>query len=253
MNSKPLHLWYAYPDDLLDPGKAQACAALLTPQENERWQRYKFEKHQRESLATRTLLRTALSHYRDVGPETWRFRENEHGKPFLEPDCGLQFNLSNSVDLVVCIIAEGVQVGVDVESQTRSTNILTVVERVFSEAERAQLDKLEYSAKLDRALSMWTLKEAYIKARGMGLALPLEKISFLFDDADGIHLEIDSDVDSNPGRWRFCSFDHSGHRIALVVDQDNVPDMSLWEARPLLAPPLHLGLCNAQWFPLTRK
>jgi 4'-phosphopantetheinyl transferase len=253
MNSKPLHLWYAYPDDLLDSVTAQACAALLTPQENERWRRYKYEKNQREFLATRALVRTALSHDRAVGPETWRFRENEHGKPFLEPDCGLQFNLSNSVGLVVCVIAEGIQVGVDVESEARSPNILTVVERVFSEAERAQLDGLQYSAKLDRVLSLWTLKEAYIKARGMGLALPLEKISFLFDGADGIRLEIDPDLESNPGRWRFCSFDHCDHRIAVVVEEDKIPEMSLWAARPLLAPPLHLGPCNAQWFPLARK
>jgi 4'-phosphopantetheinyl transferase len=253
MNSKPLHLWYAYPDDLLDSQMAQSCAALLTPQENERWRRYRFEKNQRESLATRALVRTALSHYRAGAPEAWRFRENEHGKPFLDPDCGLQFNVSNSVGMVVCLVAEGAEVGVDVESHARSSNIMTVVERVFSEAERAQLDKLDYAAKLDRVLSLWTLKEAYIKARGMGLALPLDKISFLFGGAEGIRLEIEADVDIDPGRWRFCSFDHSGHRIAVAVEGDNLPEMSHWEARPLLAPPLHLAACSAQWFPLSLK
>jgi len=253
MNSKPLHLWYAYPDDLLDPQTAEACVALLTPQENERWKRYKFEKNQRESLATRALVRTALSHCRADAPEAWRFRDNEHGKPFLDPDCGVQFNVSNSVGMVVCLVAEGAEVGVDVESHARSSNIMTVVERVFSEAERAQLDKLDHAAKLDRVLSLWTLKEAYIKARGMGLALPLEEISFLFGGAEGIRLEIALGIDVNPNRWRFCSLDHSGHRIAVVVERDEVPGMNLWEAHPLLAPPLHLGASDAQWFPLSRK
>jgi 4'-phosphopantetheinyl transferase len=126
---------------------------------------------------------------------------------------------------------------------------MNVVERVFSRAERSQLDELEGAAKLDRALSLWTLKEGYIKARGMGLALPLEKISFLYDGVEGIRLEIDSDVDTNPSRWQFCSFDHAGHRVAVVVEQENVAEMNLWEARPLLAPPSCLGACNARWFP----
>ena len=251
MDSKKLHLWFARPDDLLDPGRAQACAALLTPEDQERWQRYKFEKNQRESLATRALVRIALSHQRrEVAPQSWRFKENEYGKPFLDPDCGLHFNLSNSVGLVVCLIAEGAQVGVDVEAHARAPQIMNVIERVFSSAERAQLAALEEAAKLDRALSLWTLKEAYIKARGMGLALPLEKISFLSDGAEGIRLEIDPDVDSNPSRWRFCSFDHAGHRVAVVVEHDDVLNIDLWEARPLLDAPLFLGPCDARCFPL---
>lgn len=250
MDSNTLHLWFAYPDDLLDQGAAQACTALLTPEEEARWQRYKFEQHRRESLATRALVRIALSHQRAVAPETWRFKENEHGKPFLDPDCGVQFNLSNSVGLVVCIVAEGIQVGVDVEAQARSPRIIEVVGRVFSNAERAQLAELDDAAKLDRVLSLWTLKEAYIKARGMGLSLPLEKISFLFGGAEGIRLEIDPEVDNNPSRWRFCSFDHAGHRVAIVIEQNGAPEIDLWEVHPLPRPPVRLGVGDAKWFPL---
>ncbi len=108
---------------------------------------------------------------------------------------------------------------------------------------------LMVTAKLDRALCLWTLKEGYIKARGMGLALPLEKISFLFGGPEGIRLEIDSVVDIDPSRWRFCSFDHAGHRVAAVVAQESLVEMDLWESRPLLAAPSNLGKCNAQWFP----
>jgi 4'-phosphopantetheinyl transferase len=251
MNSKPLHLWYAYPDDLLDPVTALACEALLTVQERERCQRYKFEKHRRESLATRALVRSALSHGRAVRPEAWRFKENEHGKPFLDPDCGLHFNLSNSVGLVVCLVAEGNEVGVDVESPARSRQIKDVAKAVFSSAELAQLEDLEDTAKQDRALSLWTLKEAYIKARGMGLALPLQKISFLYGGAEGIRLEVDLEVDYDPGRWRFCSFDLAEHRVAVVVEQKDAAEINLWEVHPLLEPPVRLGKRKVQWFPRT--
>lgn len=251
MSSKPLHLWYAYPDDLLDMATAQACAALTTAEEQERCQRYKFEKHRRESLATRVLVRSALSHEHALRPEAWRFKENEHGKPFLDPDCGLHFNLSNSVGLVVCLVAEGGEVGVDVESPARSPQIMEVVNAVFSSAELAQLEELEGAAKQDRALSLWTLKEAYIKCRGMGLALPLKKISFLYGSAEGIRLEVDLEVDEYPGRWRFCSFDLAGHRVAAVVEQKDAAELNLWEAHPPLSPPRNLGICDAQWFPRT--
>jgi 4'-phosphopantetheinyl transferase len=244
-----LHLWHANPDGLLDPAVADACVALLTPEEREKSQRFRFDRHRREALATRVLVRSALSHLRAVPPAAWRFKANEHGKPLLDPDCGLQFNLSNSVGLVVCLVAEGVDVGVDVESHARSGQIMEVAERVFSIEERSQLKELESAAMLDRALSLWTLKEAYIKARGMGLALPLGKISFLFDDAGTIRLKIDPAVDSNPCRWRFCSFDLGGHRIAAVIEHESVPVMNVWEARQLLAAPVALGVSAAQWFP----
>ena len=244
-----LHLWYANPDGLLDPAVAEACVALLAPEEREKSQRFKFDRHRRESLATRVLLRSALSHLRPVPPAAWRFKVNQHGKPFLDPGCGLQFNLSNSVGLVVCLVAEDIDVGVDVESHTRSEQIMDVAERVFSVEENAQLKELEGAAMHDRALSLWTLKEAYIKARGMGLALPLDKISFLFDGAGSIRLKTDPAVDSNPDRWRFCSFDLGGHRVAAVVEHESVPVMNVWEARQLLAPPVPVGVSAAQWFP----
>jgi 4'-phosphopantetheinyl transferase len=152
--------------------------------------------------------------------------------------------------MVVCLIAEGVEVGVDVESHDRSSNIMAVAERVLSPEEGARLNELGVTEKLDRVLSLWTLKEAYIKARGMGLALPLEKISFVFGRAGGTQLEIDAGVDEDSARWRFCTFDHAGHRIAVVVEQRSTPQMILWEARPANARPVPLQGVEIHWFPL---
>ena len=107
--------------------------------------------HRREYLATRTLLRSALSHFRPIPPAAWRFRKDSYGKPFIEPDCGLQFNLSNSDGLVVCLISEGAQVGVDVESPARSTVMIEVADKVFSPGEKAQLNELDGAAKAFRS------------------------------------------------------------------------------------------------------
>ena len=249
MDKQPLHLWCAYPDDLLAEGAAEACSALLGEDERERVSRFRFERHKRESLATRALMRTALSCYRPLPARAWQFKLNEHGKPAVQPECGLRFNLSNSLGLVVCLVAEGAEVGVDVEPVERAESILKLAPKVFSEAEQAQLESLEGAAKLDRALSLWTLKEAYIKARGLGLALPLDKFSFLFGGEAGIRLEIDRSLEDEGARWRFCQLDHAGHRIAAMVERKAAWELEVLEARPVTAPPLHVDIGAVIWHP----
>ncbi len=253
MDKKPLYLWCAYPDDLLIEGAAEACEALLSEEERARVKQFRFERHQRESLATRALVRTALSYSNSVPPQAWQFKLNAHGKPAIEPatnpDHGLRFNLSNSLGLVVCLVAEGADVGIDVEPFERAEQVLKLAPDVFSAAEQAQLEALPGTEKPDRALSLWTLKESYIKARGMGLTLPLDKFSFLFGGADGIQLKIDASLSDAPGRWRFCLLDHVGHRIAVMVEREGAGDLELLEARPIVAPPLSVSRGNVQWFP----
>ena len=236
LNNDPqntLHLWCAFPDDLLDPAAAEACMALLNEEERARWQRFRPERRQREYLATHALARTALSHYRPIAPQDWQFAKNAYGKPSPAPDCGLRFNLSNSLGLAVCLVADApVEVGVDVEAQSRAGEIASVARRVFSAAELAQLDALTETEKPDRYLSLWTLKEAYIKACGMGMSLPLEKISFLFDSSGSARLEIAASVDRDAARWRFRWLDHAGHRIATVAEGTAGWGLELLEIRP---------------------
>lgn len=229
---------------------AQACAQLLSEEEIVRWQTFHFERHRREYLTTRALVRTALSHYLPVAPEAWRFELNAHGKPRVDLECGLQFNLSNTPELVVCLIAQGAEVGVDVEPCEHAEKIVEIGPQVFSPLELAQLEELRGEAKLDRALSLWTLKEAYIKARGLGLSLPLHKFSFLFGGKTGIRLEVDAVWGDDPGRnWQFSLLERDGHRIALMVGRAVPPRLQQWEARPVLAAPKRRTAGGERWFP----
>jgi 4'-phosphopantetheinyl transferase len=233
-----LHLWCAYPDDLLREEAAQACAALLSDDERARWERFRLEYSRREYLATHALARTALARYCDIAAGDLRFAANRHGKPALEPDCGVRFNLSNSGGLVVCLVGEGaVEVGVDVEPYARADQITNVGHKVFSPAEWAQLEGLPPADLLDRSLSLWTLKEAYIKARGVGMSLPLDRISFLFEGEDRARLELDSELGDDARRWWFCLLDYAEHRVAVMAEGDVKGEMEIWEARPPLAAP----------------
>ncbi len=261
MPGAALELWFAYPSDLAASEIEQACVAILDDAERARAARFRFEKHRREYIATHALTREALSHAHPLPSHSWRFSCNKFGKPSPVPECGLRFNQSNSVELAVCLISHvaarpgatssaAPEVGVDVESFSRAEAIVPLAPRVFSAAERAQLDALPGRDRPDRALSLWTLKEAYIKARGMGLSLPLHKISFLFDELRTIRFEVESSVDDDPGRWRFCRIDHAGHRVALAVDAAAVCDPEVFEARPPLGSPARLALGAPAWFPL---
>jgi 4'-phosphopantetheinyl transferase len=254
--SSALQLWLAYPGDLVEPSTEEECAALLDDAERARAARFRFDRHRREFLAMHALARVALSHAHPLSLDAWRFTVNEYGKPSPVPECGLSFNQSNSLELAVCLVARlnaqsgvPVDVGVDVESFARAKEIVPLAARVFSAAERAQLETLPVAERPDRALSLWTLKEAYIKARGMGLSLPLDGISFLFDGPQALRFEVAPGVDEDPSRWRFCRFDHAGHRIALAVVANAAGHLEIFEARPPLAPPTRLALGPPEWFP----
>jgi 4'-phosphopantetheinyl transferase len=264
-----LQLWLAYPGDLAEPAIEEACAALLDDAERTRAARFRFDRHRREYLATHALARVALSHAHPLPPHAWSFSANQYGKPSPipgpprtglgpwggVPQCGLRFNQSNSVELAVCLLAlsdsiggVAADVGVDVEPVVRAEEIVPLAARVFSAAERAQLDALPAAARPDRALSLWTLKEAYIKARGMGLSLPLQEISFLFDEPKATRLEVAPGIGDDPSRWRFCQFDHAGHRIALAVESAAAGSVEIFEARPPLSPPARLAWDPPAWF-----
>lgn len=235
-----LHLWCAYPDDLVNEEAARSCEALLSAEEHARWQRFRSEHKRGEFLTTHALARMVLSHYRSRSPHDWRFTANAHGKPVLDPDCGLRFNLSHSPGLAVCLVVDAaVEVGVDVEAISRAAQIAEVAHKAFSTTELALLDALVQAERLDRCLSLWTLKEAYVKARGVGMgsALPLRDISFLFDEAGAVRLEVDRSLDENAARWDFRLLDHAGHRVAVAAEGTCGWDLEMWEARPADAPP----------------
>lgn len=264
-----IDLWCAYPDDLLEPDAREAAISLLDAEERTRADRFRFDDRRREHIATHALKRIALSAAASLPPQDWRFLENKHGKPSIDhrsdPDTGLRFNLSNSRELVICLVARspragtetgaeihpdvGPEVGVDVEAHTRAAQIVELAPRFFSAAEYGQLAQLPAADQPDRALSLWTLKESYIKARGKGLALPLDKFSFVFGGPQGIHLEIDPSLGDDASRWQFCLLNHAQHRIAAMIESRIAPQLNVWEARPPHATPIKLNHLDVTWFP----
>ena len=169
-----VELWLADPADAGD-----AALALLDVEERARMGRFVFEKDRRLYLAAHALVRRALSRRAAVDPAAWRFVAEAGGRPVIAgpaPVPPLRFNLSHCKGLVACAVAEGRDVGVDVEALGELPRDL--IDRICAPAEAAALRALPPEAQPERFFTLWTLKEAYVKARGQGLALPVEEACF---------------------------------------------------------------------------
>jgi 4'-phosphopantetheinyl transferase len=228
LTGKPgiVDLWcYSY-ESINDDNLRAAQAALMTPDESERHQRLRFERDRRQFVATRALARTVLSNYASVPPAAWRFTPDQHGKPRVTQPClnpPVFFNLANTHGLVVCAVSIAHELlGVDVEQINRQTEISELAERFFSKPEVRALRALPASEQRRGFFAFWTLKESYIKARGIGLALPLDQFSFRLDP-QGIGVDFEAACQDQPADWRFSLLASPQHILAVAVNTGGAP------------------------------
>ena len=233
------HLYVALEDQIREPALLAAYDALLTPEERARKQRYLFDKNRHEYLITRALARSVLSRYAPVRPAAWTFSTNEWGCPAIaSPEGrGLRFNLSNTKGLVCCVVALDRDVGIDVEDVSREGETVTIADRFFSPSEVEELRGQPEERRRARFFDYWTLKEAYIKARGMGLAIPLDHFSFQLSPGLPVGIAFDPRLDDDPTSWQFEQIrPTANHLVSVAIRRKNEDDLRLVVRRvtPLL-------------------
>ncbi|HXG89189.1 MAG TPA: 4'-phosphopantetheinyl transferase superfamily protein [Vicinamibacterales bacterium] len=194
---------------------------LLTDDEKQRAQRFAQRDDATRFIVGRALARTMLSRFADVSPEAWEFVIGEHGRPELArrppgaPD--LRFNLTHTTGMVACALTIGREVGVDIEHINRRLSY-EVPERFFSPQEVADLRALPEADQPTVFFDYWTLKEAYIKARGLGLALPLRQFTFMRSDGHAPSIAFAPELHDDADSWQFAQFWPSAdHRMAVAV------------------------------------
>jgi 4'-phosphopantetheinyl transferase len=220
---REVHVWLARPDAVHDAPQLAACDAVLSAEERTRQQRLRSESGRRLYLVAHALVRSALSHYASVPPDRWSFAANRWGRPTVVGPAGgppLQFNLSHTAGLAACVVTCGCDCGVDVEFTDRRRDPLTVARRVLSPDEYADLERWPLERQREGFFVYWTLKEAYVKARGMGMALPLREASFRVNE-DRIEISVEGKPDTS---WQFASLRPSPrHLLAVAVHAKTVP------------------------------
>jgi 4'-phosphopantetheinyl transferase len=151
----------------------------LQPEEHARAASYKDMDARAAFLIGRGMARTMLFEGTGVMPAAWRFAEGAHGRPEIQsPATSFHFNLAHSHGVVACVIAEGREIGVDVEFLDRPKPTHDVANRVCSEDELAAIHAAPEKDQQERFLTFWTLKEAYLKARGLGISVHLADVAF---------------------------------------------------------------------------
>jgi 4'-phosphopantetheinyl transferase len=170
-----VHVWRASLD--VDEKKLVEFEALLSPDERERAERFRFYEHRRRYVAARGLLRKILGSYLHCKPDLMEFDYGEHGKPFLikPASSGIEFNVSHSADIALFAFAFGRSVGVDVEFIKAGVSCLKIADHHFSESEAALLRGLSESAMHEIFFGLWSEKEARLKALGVGLQFAMDK------------------------------------------------------------------------------
>ena len=174
------------------------------------------------------LARTVLGKKLGVPPESLRFTTNQWGRPELAG--GPCFNLTHTEGLVMLLISEGSEVGIDTERISRAPRLLALAPNVFAPRELSDLAALPEAERAQRALTLWTLKESYIKARGMGLALALDGFAFSFE-GQTTRLEVEPRLNDDGARWQFQTWTQGEHLISAALPADAPPRIDVHEWR----------------------
>ena len=159
---------------------AVAGEQALSPQEYERARRFKFDLDRRRFITRRGILRHLLAHYLDMDPASIIYITNPYGKLSLAGNA-LVFNLSHSQGRAAFELGLYPSVGVDLEQVRPLPDLAALSARWFSPRELVEIATLPSDIQTEAFFYAWTQKEAYIKARGMGLSVPLEQFSVAVD------------------------------------------------------------------------
>lgn len=234
-----VHIWFCSPDTVRDQTKISSYQSVLSAHELERRDRFRFETDKHDYLVSHAMLRHVLSKYALIDAAQWRFITDAHGKPALLssrdlPD--IKFNLTHTKGLSACVITLDKACGIDAENIHRKNKLDAVARRMFSDEELEVL-----SVDGERSFyDFWTLREAYVKALGTGLAGSSKEYYFSVttDDnlnADGQAVSI-SFIDrrqADNNRWQFNLFKPTkDHRLAIAIEAPEALPVKITEFVP---------------------
>lgn len=215
-----IHLWLAFYDEITDERLLSDYRALLNQDEKEQQSRFYFARDRLRYLVTRALVRTVLSRYALMDPREWVFSTNAYGCPAIanervKEEC-LSFNISHTHSLIVLGVTRYRALGVDVENCRSRDVLIEIADRFFAPTEVKALSGVPSNQQQYRFFEYWTFKESYIKARGMGLSLPLDKFSFHYPHDRAVEIAIDPELADDAARWQFWQFQPRPEYLAAI-------------------------------------
>ena len=215
------HLWRVE----LDPPTAALddLAACLSAEERQRADRFVRESDRRRFTVSHAALRNILGRCLDIAPEKVAFTTTPGGKPELAPQfhsSEVRFNLSHSHELALAAVTLGGEVGVDLEHVRPICELKNIVGRYFTCQEQAQWHAMAEQERLPAFFRCWTRKEAYLKARGVGLSGGLDRFEVTLAPDQPARLVRDLDRPDATERWRLYDLSPcEGYMAACAVER----------------------------------
>ncbi len=226
LSDDEIHVWCV---ELDAAGEVSTLAAGLNEEERERARGLLSGTHQRRFVVARGMLRQLLGRYLDQDPGAVTFARGAHGKPFL-PEGTLHFNVSHTHELALYAIAQSREVGVDVEWMRPQVAHEQIAARFFSLEEQEALAQVPDEERRAAFYNIWTRKEAYLKARGDGIAAGLGTFAVSLG-AEAALLHSDEGKDEVE-RWKLIALELVDGYVAALCGAGVDWRMRGWRWRP---------------------
>lgn len=215
-----VHVWRATLDET--PSRIDSFLHTLAADERTRAERFYFPRDRERFIVARGVLRAILGLYSNRAPECVSFSDGSHGKPALAWESGgaaIRFNISHSHGVALYAVTRAREVGIDVEFIRSDLEVEQIAERFFSHHEIATLRALPTDLRESAFFRCWTRKEAYIKAKGEGLSLPLDQFEVSLTPGEPAAL-LSTQRDPNEAqRWSLQELTPApGYAAALAVE-----------------------------------
>ena len=232
-----VHLYSLIIPESFEGFSLKKCAAFLTEVDVIRYSKLKVREKKKELLVSRVFLWTVLDRY--LAPKTssmnFFIRNDSNGKPFLflnNQYVPLYFNISHTKGLISCVVSLHHPLGVDVEYLDRKN--VSFIEEYLAPVEREKIMMTQYGDKTSCLYELWTLKEAYLKADGRGLYVPLDSFGFLFGEKQTEDRQIEKKIQiqfygsineqQSAEQWFFKLFKPTPrHSLAVAVRMEVAP------------------------------
>ena len=235
LGSNEVHVWRAALDE--PPPQIDSFLHTLAADEQTRAERFYFQRDRERFITARGVLRAILGLYLNRAPKCLSFCYSSHGKPALAWESGgdaIRFNMSHSHGVALYAVARGREVGIDLEFIRRDLEVEQIAERFFSRRETATLRALPTDLRKYAFFLCWTRKEAYIKARGEGLSLPLDQFDVSLIPGEPAAL-LSAQPDSDEAlRWSLQELTLASGYVAALAVEGRGWSLSCWQwPRPL--------------------
>ncbi len=218
-----VHVWKA---NLLPSNTASLnLPNVLSADELARASRFKFPQHQQAFRAARGILRLILSRYLGIPPQAVVFQHGPHGKPSLAPSItpSFSFNVSHSNNLALYAVTQESTVGIDIEYHRQKINIPALIQRICSSEEKAILTALPPEEQKKGFFACWTKKEAFVKATGKGITIPLEAITVPLPPSNSFDIGSLQDNELQGSSWSLFEIAvDPGYTAALALPRVNL-------------------------------